>query len=171
MKKFAEMVEQMLSADAEDKQINEECALTFFVDGPEDEDEARSKSRGLSDFDAELTLAVSDDGEEEHWSRYARSVVGHPSHIDYSAAVTNHAIERTVAASLRAMRAALYALYAQRVAVLKGDATSDSLRDFARCFDNANEAYRNASTASRGMCAYAKAYAERMAVANSPDDF
>ena len=151
-----DLVEKMI---AENDEVHGVCAYALFVDAGCFED---GMAHGLSDFDERLMQVVNDDEYAGHRADYAAQVALLPRHCDYRAAVNAISLDRTLRHALNARKVALYSLYAQRVAVLEGEATVDSLADYAKRYDAACEAYLTAYYASAGRCEAAKQYAERV---------
>lgn len=130
---------------AENDEVHSVVGHAFLIDPDEIKD---GMEHGLSDFDAALMSAVSQDALDQ-----ARWPI-----IDLTKAIFH---------AYNAQKVALYNLYAQRLAVLNGEATVDSLIDYARRYDVAYGAYIAAYYASAGLCAYAKRQAERVEDANA----
>lgn len=150
-----DLVEKLV---AENDEVHTVCGYAFLVDEGQIED---GMAHGLSDFDLRLMQAVNDDEFAGHRADYAAQIALLPRHCDYNAARNAIALDRTIRHALNARKVALYSLYAQRVAVLEGEATVDSLADYAKRYDTACEAYLAAYCASTGRCEYAKQYAAR----------
>lgn len=156
MKKMLDLVEMLI---AEDDEIHTVCGYAFLVDIDKFED---GMERGVSDFDSALINAAHDDEYANHRADYATQIALVPWHCDYRAAINAISLDRTLRHDLQARKVALYALYAQRIEVLKGEAPIESLLDYARRYDAACEAYHTAYCASAGRCEAEKQYEERI---------